>query len=74
MHSPADIAEILNRRAEVEQFLFDCFAGKRPLPDKETCRSLAMKLGVANALRDPRFDAQLRTQRLEEDNNALSSN
>ena len=66
-------AEMINRRAEVEQFLFDCYAGKRPLPDKDTCRALAMKLGVPNSMRDPRFDAHLRTQVLGKDNDASST-
>lgn len=51
----------LNRRAAVEQILFDAAAGKRSLPGPEECRALAMKLGVPDELRDPRFDATLRT-------------
>jgi hypothetical protein len=39
----------LNRRAEVEQHLFDCYHNKRPLPDAEECKSLALKLGMSNA-------------------------
>jgi hypothetical protein len=39
----------LNRRAVVEQFLWDCFHGKRPLPDKEACKHLALHLGVPTA-------------------------
>lgn len=35
----------LNRRVEVECYLLACAAGKYPLPDKDKCRSLALKLG-----------------------------
>lgn len=37
---------ILNRRVAVENFLLECASGKRSLPDAETCRELAYKLGV----------------------------
>jgi len=40
------IDDVLNRRAIVEQYLFDCAGGKRPLPDAETCRLIALKLGT----------------------------
>jgi len=36
----------LNRRVTVENILFSMAAGKRPLPDREECRKLAMKLGT----------------------------
>lgn len=36
----------LNRRAGVESELFECAAGKRPLPDQQQCRAWAIKLGV----------------------------
>lgn len=36
----------LNRRAEVEQVLFDCASGVRPLPDAALCRQLALRLGT----------------------------
>lgn len=39
-------ADELNRRAIVEQYLFDCAKGKRPLPDAERCRRMALKLGI----------------------------
>jgi hypothetical protein len=42
----------LNRRAEVEQELFDMARGKRPLPDAEQCRKLAIRLGVPDKWRD----------------------
>jgi hypothetical protein len=35
----------LNRRAEVEQVLFNVANGKRPTLSPEECRALAMKLG-----------------------------
>jgi hypothetical protein len=40
------IGEELNRRVKVEQYLFDCAAGKKPLPDQATCRELALYLGT----------------------------
>lgn len=36
----------LNRRAQVEQWLFQCAAGKKPLPDENTCKWLALRLGT----------------------------
>jgi hypothetical protein len=36
----------INRRAVVEKYLFDACKGTEPLPDKEKCRELALKLGV----------------------------
>ena len=44
----------LNRRAEVEQELFDAARGKRPLPDAEQCRKLAVRLGVPDKWKDIR--------------------
>src|SRR5262249_7733845 len=35
-----------NRRVSVEQRLLDAASGKKPLPTREECRELAMKLGV----------------------------
>ena len=43
---PVWVAGFLNRRVTVEQYLFDCAAGKKPLSDADTCRQLALKLGV----------------------------
>jgi hypothetical protein len=64
-------AQSLNRRAEVEQWLFDASTGKRALPNAEECRALAMKLGVPNELRDARFDAALDPARLAEFDQAI---
>lgn len=36
----------LNKRVEVESWLLAASAGDRPLPDAETCRWLALRLGV----------------------------
>lgn len=36
----------LNRRAKVEQELWDIYHDKQPLPDKEKCRQWALALGV----------------------------
>lgn len=60
LKATGDRLDALNRRAAVEQILFDAAAGKRHLPGPEECRALAMKLGVPDELRDPRFDAMLR--------------
>ncbi len=38
--------EQLNRRVKVEQYLFDCAAGKKPPPDKDKCMELALYLGT----------------------------
>lgn len=42
----------LNRRAEVEQELFDAANGKRPMPDAAQLRTWALRLGVPS---DPDF-------------------
>lgn len=36
----------LNRRAKVEQQMWDCYHGKAELPDKEQLRLWALELGV----------------------------
>jgi len=41
-----DMPALLNRRASVEQRLFDAASGKNPLPDADECRRLALKLGT----------------------------
>jgi len=38
--------DALNRRVAVEQYLLDCAAGRNPLPNADTCRELALKLGI----------------------------
>lgn len=38
--------DAMNRRATVESYLIDVYAGKRPLPDREKCMELALKLGT----------------------------
>ena len=43
----------LNRRSRVEAHLFDCAAGKRPLPTPDDCRRLALDLGVPEEYRLP---------------------
>lgn len=47
-----NLDDVLARRARVEQYLFDCAAGKRPLPDSETCRKLALKLGTPSSVQE----------------------
>lgn len=44
------LADAINRRAAVEAALYDMASGKKPLPDAETCRAMARKLGVPSAL------------------------
>lgn len=39
-------AEMLKRRVEVENYLAECAAGKRPLPDAKKCRELSLRLGT----------------------------
>lgn len=41
----------LNRRVTVENYLWACVAGKKPLPDKDKCQELAVKLGVPTQYR-----------------------
>ena len=36
----------LNRRAAVEQKLWDMYHGKRDLPGKDECKEIALELGV----------------------------
>ena len=42
------LTQEINRRVPVEQYLLDCANGKRELPDRDKCRELAQKLGVAD--------------------------
>ena len=41
--------EELNRRVEIENHLLEVAAGKKPLPDRNTCRILALRLGTPKA-------------------------
>ena len=41
----------LNRRANVEQELWNCYHGKSPLPDKNQCKDWALRLGVPDCFR-----------------------
>ena len=47
-----NIDDVIDRRAQVEQYLFDCTGGQRPLPDAETCRLMALKLGTPTHIRN----------------------
>lgn len=38
----------LNRRATVENYLFQAAAGQKALPDAEKCKELALRLGVVD--------------------------
>lgn len=48
---PDWVGAFLNRRAAVEQTLLNCAAGRQPLPTAESCRELALKLGVPEEYR-----------------------
>jgi hypothetical protein len=50
---PDWVGAFLNRRAGVEQTLLNCAAGRQPLPTAESCRELALKLGVPDEYRMP---------------------
>lgn len=39
-------SDSLERRVEVETYLFMCAHGKKPLPDANVCQWLAMRLGT----------------------------
>lgn len=41
----------LGERVKVEVELWECAAGKRPLPDKAKCREWAQRLGIPKDLR-----------------------
>lgn len=41
-------AASINRRAEVEQLMFDAARGKRPMPSAEELRAWALKLGTVH--------------------------
>lgn len=43
------LGDLIKRRVAVEQYLLDCAAGKRDLPSREECRTLALKLGTPTA-------------------------
>lgn len=44
-HLDALLTKVINRRATIEQELFDMAAGKRPMPDAKALFDLAMRLG-----------------------------
>jgi hypothetical protein len=41
-----DTARSLNRKVVVESYLLNCASGRKPLPNQETCRRLALYLGT----------------------------
>jgi hypothetical protein len=49
VNEPAWWAASLNRRATVEQWMFDAARGKRPMPTAEELRAWAIKLGTPDA-------------------------
>ena len=44
--SKAEITDLINRRARIEQKLFDIANGKADWPDRETVRKWALELGT----------------------------
>jgi hypothetical protein len=42
----------LNRRAEVEQMMFDAASGKRSMPTAEELREWALRLGVPDVFKE----------------------
>lgn len=46
LRSWRNMDDLLDRRALVEQYLYDCAGGRRPLPNEEECFLLARKLGT----------------------------
>lgn len=40
-----NIPKFMNRRVKVESYLLEAAAGKKPLPDAQKCRELALLLG-----------------------------
>lgn len=44
-------ADALNRRVTVENYLYMCASGRKPLPDADKCRELANKLGMPSKLK-----------------------
>ena len=46
-----DYGKVLNRCATVEQLLLDVANGKKPEPNRDTCRAWAQKLGGNNDFR-----------------------
>lgn len=45
-----DYNTTLNRNATVEQYLYDCSKGKRPLPTIEDCHRLMRHLGTGEKI------------------------
>lgn len=42
----------LNRRASVEQQMWDCVAGRKPMPNREQLAEWARKLGIPDWMRE----------------------
>ena len=51
-----DFPAELNRRAAVEQEMFNCINGKRMMPDKDVLKDWALRLGIPDEYRNA--DAQ----------------
>lgn len=52
-HLDATLAKVINRRATIEQELFDMAAGKLPMPDAVKLRDMAMRLGDPSLMPPP---------------------
>ena len=56
---PHTFYEIINRRAEVEQYLLDCSRDRRSPPTPAVCLTLALRLGTPRAEWGPELKAKL---------------
>lgn len=53
-HLDATLTKVINRRATIEQELFDMAAGKLPMPDAAKLRDMAMRLGDPSLMPAPK--------------------
>jgi hypothetical protein len=49
---PSWVAQFLNRRAAVEQEIWDCWYGRAPMPDKDKLAEWARRLGMPDEVRN----------------------
>lgn len=61
-HLDALLTKIINRRATIEQELFDMAAGKLPMPDAVKLRDMAMRLGDPSLMPPPADQWQLQKE------------
>jgi len=53
-----DFPAELNRRAAVEQEMFNCINGKRMMPDKDVLKDWALRLGIPDEYRNAKAQEQ----------------